>query len=67
MQTVKLRKTMIETVQAAKISVLDATLEDGAKIAVSGPVSVGDYYVVDAGGAASVLPAADYAAELVAA
>ena len=66
MQTVKLRKTIFESVQAAKISSLEATLEDGAKIAASGPVSVGDYYIVDAAGAASVLSAADYAAELVA-
>lgn len=63
-QTVQLRKTIIQTVQASKVVSVSATLDDGSVIQVTGPISVGDYNIVDQG-ESSILSAADFAAELV--
>jgi hypothetical protein len=65
-QAVQLKKTVIVSVTAAKVTQVGVKLDDGGSVAsVTGPVSVGDYVITDATGAQSVLSAADYAAELV--
>lgn len=64
-QTVKLRKTVIKTVQASQVVAVAATLDDGSVIQVTGPISVGDYNVVEIGGESSILSAADFDAERV--
>ena len=64
MNPVKLKRIVIETVQSSEIKTLDAGLADGTSIAVTGPVSVSDYAIVDSSGASSILSAADYAAQL---
>lgn len=66
MNAVKLKKTVVVSVQSAKIVTLNAVLDDNSTVEVSGPVSAGDFVVVDDAGKSSVLAAADYAAELVA-
>ena len=65
MNPVKLTRTVTETVQAAKITALNALLDDGTSITVTGPVSVGDHAIIDSAGKSSILSAADYAAALV--
>ncbi|MFA6051561.1 MAG: hypothetical protein WC762_03125 [Methylobacter sp.] len=65
MSEVRLRKTIIQTVQASKVISITATLEDGSTIQVTGPITVGDYNIIDQNGEPSILSAADYAAELV--
>ncbi|WP_347989913.1 hypothetical protein [Methylomonas sp. AM2-LC] len=66
MKAVSLKKTVVVQVQAAQITELNATLDDGTMvIPVTGPVSVNDWAIKDASGNLSVLAAADYAAELV--
>lgn len=65
MSKVKLKKTIIQTVQANRIISISATLVDGSVIQVTGPVTVGDFNIVELTGESSILSAADYAAELV--
>ena len=64
-QQVQLKKTVVVTVMADKVAAINATTESGAVVPVSGPISVGDYNIVDESGNASILSAADFAAELV--
>ena len=62
---VQLKKSIIVPVTADKVTAIHATTESGAVVPVVGPISVGDYNIVDQSGNASILSAADFAAELV--
>ena len=61
---VQLKKVV--TVTADQIKTVTVTTVAGVVMNVSGPVSVGDYSITEAGGGASILSAADYATALVA-
>ena len=65
MSGVQVQLRRVVTVSADKITGLQATTASGVVLNVLGPVSVGDYSIVDETGKQSVLSAADYAAELV--
>jgi S-adenosylhomocysteine hydrolase len=62
MSGVQVQLKKVVTVSADKIKSVTATTEGGVVMNVSGPVSVGDYSITEASGAASILSAADYAA-----
>ena len=61
--TVQLKKVV--TVQAAKVVKLEATLDDGTVVEVTGPVSEGDYNITSNAGQSGILSAADFSAQLV--
>jgi len=64
-QQVQLKKTITVTVMADQITAVNVSTQSGAVVPAKGAVSVGDYLITDAAGAASILSAADYTAELV--
>jgi hypothetical protein len=65
MNLVKLKKTTIVTVEAARISTLTATLDDGTPLNITGPASVGDWAVKDEQGVVSILSDATFQTEQV--
>lgn len=63
MKTVQLRKTTLIDVQAAQITALNATLDDGSQVALSAPAVVGDWLITNEAGEVSILTDADFQAE----
>lgn len=65
MQNVRLKKTTIVDVQAARITSLLATLDNGVQVPVTGAVSVGDWQITDDKGAVCIMSDADFQADQV--
>lgn len=65
MKTVQLRKTTLIDVQAAQITALNATLDDGSQVALPASAVVGDWLITNEVGEVSILTDADFQAEAV--
>ncbi len=67
MAIVNLKKTVLVQVQASQVKTLTATLDDGTTVNVTGPITIGDWSIIDATGVASILSDADFQSEVVSA